>query len=240
MSMNAVFVQVDAEELARIQADPSMAEALFQDGPMIPPAFLQLNETMQARIRTMGPQLVAQTFSHLDPRLRQRLEERLGQSTEALASGQGGEALLKLMQERSARAAGMAKLSGSRQKVSLEKEWHGVHYVLCGGAEPGSSLLSQAVLGGDIIGDDDEGFSGYGPARCFDPQKVAAIAIAINQPALEAEAAGRFDPAAMAKLEIYPGWRQSDAENLLAAVRRLREFYTDAAAGGRAIVTCLV
>lgn len=240
MSMNAVFVQVDAAELARIQADPSMAEALFQDGPMMPPIFTQLNETMQARVRTMGPQMMAKALEQFDPELRKKLKARLGQSAESLASGQGGEALLKLMQERGARAAGMTKLSGPREKLSLEKEWHGVHYLLCGEAEPGSLLLSQAVLGGTVIGDDDEGFSGYGPARFFDPQKVSAIALALNQPALEAEAAGRFDPAKMSKLEIYPGWRSSDAENLIASLHQLRDFYAEAAGNGRAIVTCLV
>jgi hypothetical protein len=43
-----------------------------------------------------------------------------------------------------------------------------LHYVLCGEAEPGADLLSQAVLGGAAFGEDDEGFSGYGPARYFD------------------------------------------------------------------------
>jgi len=240
MSMNAVFVQVDAAELARIQADPSTAEALFQDGPLIPPVFLQLNETMRARVRAMGPQMMAKTLSQLDPGLRQRLEERLGQSTETLASGQGGEALLKMMQERGARAAGTSKLAGPREKLSLDKEWHGVHYLLCGEAEPGTTLLSQAVLGGSVIGDDDEGFSGYGPARFFDPQEVSAISQAMSEPALETEAAGRFDPAKMSRLEIYPGWSQSDAEGVMESLRRLRDFYGNAAGNGRAIVTCLV
>lgn len=240
MSMSGVFVQVDAAELARIQADPSAAEALFQDSPMIPPVFTQLNETMQARVRAMGPQMMARTLSQLDPRIRQRLEERLGQSTEALASGQGGEALLKLTRERGARAAGMTKLSGPREKLSLDKEWHGIHYLLCRETEPGAALLSQAVLGGDVIGEDDEGFSGYGPARFFTPEKVTAIATEMNRPGLEAEVGGRFDAATMSKLEIYPGWRQSDAENLMNALRRLRDFYADAAGKGRAIVTCIV
>lgn len=240
MSMNAVFVQVDSEELAGIRADPAMAEALFHDGPMIPPVFAQLNDAMQERVRAMGPQMMAKVLSQFDAGVRQQLEARLGQSTESLASGQGGEALLKLMQDRGSRAAGMSKLAAQRERLSLDKEWHGVHYILCGEAEPGASLLSQAVMGGIEIGDDDEGFSGYGPARFFDPQKVSAIAKAMSEPAVEAEVAARFDAAKMSKLKIYPGWRQSDAENLMDAFRQLRDFYVDAAGKAHAIVTCLV
>lgn len=240
MSMNAMFVQIDAEELARIKADPSLAEALFQDGPMIPPVFAQLNETMQARVRALGPQKLAAALSQLDPRIRQRLEERLGQSAESFSSGQGGDAILKLMQERGARAAGMNKLAGARVRLSLDKEWHGVHYVLCGEAAPGSVLLSQAVMGGVVLGDDDEGFSGYGPARLFDPENVIEMSHALTRPELEAEAAARFDAEKMSRLGIYPGWQDSDAEGVMDAFRRLRDFYSDAARNGRGIVTCLV
>ena len=36
MSMNATFVQVDTAELSRFQVDPSLVEALFEDGPPSP------------------------------------------------------------------------------------------------------------------------------------------------------------------------------------------------------------
>jgi uncharacterized protein DUF1877 len=240
MSMNATFVQVDATELTQIQTDPSMAETLFQDGPMIPPVFAQLDEKMRERVRTIGPQMLANQLSHLDPGLRQKIEARLGQSTSELAGGKGGDAILKLMQERDARASARSQPSGSREKLSLEKEWHGVHFVLCGQAEPGADLLSQVVMGGVELGEDDEGFSGYGPARFFPPDKVAEIAKALSHPGLETEAAARFDADRMTKLKIYPGWRASDSGAVMDALRRLRIFYLDAASKRRAIVTCLV
>jgi len=240
MSMNAEFVQVAAFDLKRIQADPSQAEALFLDGPMIPLVSTKLNESMQERVRATGPQMLAQALSHFDPQLRKQIEERLGQSMAELASGQGGDALLKLMKERGDRVVSMSKFSNRREKLSLDKEWHGVHYVLCGQAEPGASLLSQAVMGGVDLGDDDEGFSGYGPARFFSPGKVAEIAEALGGSEVEAEAAGRFDAAKMTRLEIYPGWRATDANAVMDAFRRLRSFYADAASKENAIVTCLV
>jgi len=42
------------------------------------------------------------------------------------------------------------------------------------------------------------------------------------------------------KLGLYPGFRSSDLDGLLDALRRLRAFYAEAAANGRAIVTCIV
>jgi hypothetical protein len=242
MSMNATFVQVDAAELSKLQADPSLAEALFQDQSLAASAraFGALTKTMQDRVRTAGPQLMAAALSRLDPALRKQLEESLGRTTAALAAGGGGDALLKLMEERRARSAGLARSAGAHVVLSLDKEWHGLHYVLCGEVEPGAALLSQAVLGGAVLGEDDEGFSGYGPARCFSPAQVAELSQVLSRPELESEAAARFDAARMTQLHIYPGWQPSDVEGVLSAFRRLRDFYADAAGKGRAIVTCLV
>jgi hypothetical protein len=95
------------------------------------------------------------------------------------------------------------------------------------------------VLGGVELGH-DEGFSGYGPPRYFTAAQVAELGQALSRPELESEAAARFDAARMSQLQIYPGWRPSDAEWVMDSVRRLRDFYSDAANKGQAIVTCLV
>jgi hypothetical protein len=44
----------------------------------------------------------------------------------------------------------------------------------------------------------------------------------------------------MSQLGIYPGWRPSDAMEVMDGFRRLRDFYADALEKGRAIITCLV
>jgi hypothetical protein len=44
----------------------------------------------------------------------------------------------------------------------------------------------------------------------------------------------------MDELGIYPGWKTTDADWLMDGLRRLRDFYADAANKGNAIVTCLV
>ncbi|HEY6325496.1 MAG TPA: YfbM family protein [Candidatus Cybelea sp.] len=239
--MNATFVQIDAVELIRFQRDPSLVEALFQGETVIPDVFMKLSKTMEDRVKTAGPQMLAESLARLDPSLRELLAERLGKSPDEWARTLQGDDLLKLMRERRSRLSAQQEVGReARSALSLDKAWHGVHYVLCGEAEPGATLLSQAVLGGTALGEEDEGFSGYGPARYFTSSQIAELAEALSRPGLEAEAAARFDPKRMSDLGIYPGWRDSDADGVLDGFRSLRDFYSKAAADGHAIVTCLV
>lgn len=242
MSMNAVFVQVDPEELARIEANPALAEPLFQAGFASPLArFGELSKQMEERLRTSGPQLLGQALGNLDPRIREQLEQRLGGTAQQFASGQGGDALLKMMQQRRERATEMMQTAKKqRPQLSLDKDWHGVHYLLCGDSEAGDALLSKVVLGGKLLGEDDEGFSGYGPARCFNAQQVAQLSAELSGPDVESAAKARFDAGKMNKLEIYPGFRPQDADSLVDSFRQLRDFYADATKNGKGIVTCLV
>src|SRR5579863_7278044 len=211
MSMNATFVQIDSVDLARFQRDPSLVEPLFQGEAVIPDAFMNLSKIMQDRVKAVGPQMFAESLARLDPRLKERLAERLGKDPGEWARSMSGDDLLKIMEERGSRFSA-ARQDGrkTRPTLDLEKAWHGVHYLLCGEADPGTTLLSQSVLGGTALGDDDEGFSGYGPPRYFTASQVAELANALNDPGLESEAAARFDPQRMSDLEIYPGWRGSD------------------------------
>ena len=222
--MTATFVEIDETELARIQRDPSLAEPLFEPQGAMPDVFLKLSEKMQERVRSV------------DPRILEHLQARLPEGSDLT-----GERLFKLMEERRARfLAARQAPSAARRTLSLDKAWHGVHYLLCGAAEPGDTLLSQAVLGGTPLGDDDEGFSGYGPARYFTPAQVVEIARELERPDLEAQCVARFDAEQMSALEIYPGWRTGDKDALLDAIRRFREFYGRAAGDRHAVVTCIV
>jgi hypothetical protein len=239
MSMNATFVQVDTPELAKFQADPSSVEALFLDDPAGPSGLVALTTAMQDRVGSAAPRMLADALLKLDPVIRKELEERLGRTTSALAAGDGGDEILKMMHQRHARAVGTAAATGKRAVLSLDKNWHGVHYVLCGKAEPGPELVSQAVMGGVELGE-DEGFSGYGPPRYFTASQVTKLSQVLNQPGLESKAAARFDATRMSKLGIYPGRRSSDAEGVMDSLRRLRDFYADTANKGKAIITCLV
>jgi len=240
MSMNAVFVQVEDADIARFEADPDSVETLFADQTMAAAGPLKMSAAMQERVRAIGPQTLAATLSRMPEPLRQQLEASLGRTTAAMASGEGGDDILKLMEKQLARGAHPG--GGKREVLSLEKAWHGVHYLLAGTSEPGPELRSQAVLGGVGLGDDPEGFSGYGPARYFRAARVRELSEELRRPEVEAEAAARFDPAKMSQLRIYPGWSAVDQDKqcLMDALQRLRDFYSSAAAQGRAIITCLV
>jgi len=130
-------------------------------------------------------------------------------------------------------------MQGAHGELSLDKAWHGVHYVLSGTVEPNGSLLGQAVLGGTETGED---FSGNGPARLFTPAHVAELAEALADPQVEQDVTGRFDPQRMRELSIYPfGWDEPGERGwVLHALRDLRGFYAGAAAHGNAVATCLV
>jgi len=240
MSMNAIFVQVEDAEIARFETDPDSVETLFADQTMAAAGLLNMTAAMQERVRTIGPQTIAASLSRLPEPLRQQIEASLGRTTVAMASGEGGDDILKLMEKQLARRAHPG--GGKREVLSLEKAWHGVHYLLAGTSEPGPELRSQAVLGGIELGDDPEGFSGYGPARYFRAARVRELSEELRRPEVHAEAVARFDPAKMSELRIYPGWRAGDQDKqwLFAALQRLCDFYSSAAAQGRAIITCLV
>jgi hypothetical protein len=233
MSMLASFVQVEPDLLERINADPSLVEQLFE--PELPGAGFD-SEKMRALILERGPQLLAGAID-LHPALREQIEERVGTTQEALRGGDGGDAVLALMQGHLGQRPRGA-VHGAHAELSLDKAWHGVHYLLCGSVEPTETPLGQAVLGGTEVGED---FSGYGPARTFDPEQVARMAKALAAPGAEREAADRFDAARMTELQIYPfGWEDDDRDWLLVSFRDLRGFYADAAAQGWAAVACLV
>jgi uncharacterized protein DUF1877 len=247
MSMTAQFVQISADKLAELIDDPEDIEELFSgDAPVVAMRGLSnLSEAQRQRIVEQGSQMLENTLTQLDPRMREALNERLGQlglDPSGLAKRAQGEALLKPMMARAGGsgngAAGQGASSSRGASISIDKSWHGIHYLLCGAAEPTTTLISKAIMGGTDIGED---FSGYGEARYFTVNETAAMSSELNRTTLEAEMTRRYDPAQMTRLGIYPnGWSGPDAQWLLREFRNLRAFYADAAAKGLALVTCLV
>ncbi len=249
MSMIARFVQIQPGLLQDLLEDPSSVESLFEDEPLERSAArLQAAERMRSLLATRGASMLAGGLPGLDPKTREALTQRLeqlGVSMDALKSGKGGEALADLVMSRMGMAgkgagagAGRAAAAGRGAAISLDKAWHGVHYLLCGSAVPDSTALGQAVMGGTEIGDD---FSGYGEARYFAAERVAEIARELGRAALEGEMRTRFVPARMESAGIYPGgWSTEPPDWLFDAYRELRDFYSAASAGGFAVLTCLV
>jgi hypothetical protein len=125
--------------------------------------------------------------------------------------------------------------------LDIDKSWHGLHFLLTGTAWEGHPPLNFIVAGGRQIGDVD---LGYGPARGFSNGELRTLAAALR-PIDEASLRTRFDPKAMAELEIYPDvWDRSPEEDdtlgyLMEHWSLLRAFITKGAADGFAMLVFL-
>ncbi len=117
----------------------------------------------------------------------------------------------------------------------LDKAWHGIHWLLTGSADPTGDLLSDALLGGEEVGDD----LGYGAPRLLGPERVAEVADALA--AVDADLLrSRFEPAAMRAAPVYPDvWDREDESLegwLLGELDGLRGFYRAAATAGESVI----
>jgi hypothetical protein len=133
----------------------------------------------------------------------------------------------------------LASLDGSDAALSLEKSWHGLHYLLTGDAVQGEPPLNFLLDGGATVGDED---IGYGPARILDPALVAEVNAALTGFS-ESEFDARLDPAAMTAAEIYPNiWhepRDALKQEYAGYLRELKEHVHRAAEAGQALMIAL-
>jgi len=118
-------------------------------------------------------------------------------------------------------------------EVSVDKAWHGLHFLLCGDPWRGEPPLSHVVMGGEEVGEDQ----GYGPTRYVVPSEVQEVALALSDIS-ERELEARFDAEAMNRADIYPGnWEEEgDVSWLLDAFRDVRQCYEEAAQKGYAML----
>ena len=120
---------------------------------------------------------------------------------------------------------------------SLDKAWHGVHFLLNGDAWHGTGPRFNAVLGGTDIGED----MGYGPSRYLTSAEVKAVANELNKVTAD-ELKGKLDPKAFKKAEISPFHRACNSEDfdwLLDSVKELTNFFSSAAAQDHAVLISL-
>jgi Domain of unknown function (DUF1877) len=234
MSMMARFVAITPDQLATIRDTPEMVGGMFALDSGLP---FESPSDLIERLRRHAPQLVADALERLPPDVREQLRRRLGLSENGLPNpGVGNAVLSQLAQREAARRRAPPAPGAAGHSVSLDKAWHGLHYLLCGAPDPAPGPLGQAVFGGSEIGEDQ----GYGPARYFSPAQVAEIAGALQAPGLEGELRARFDGPAMTQLGIYPGgWETDDGDWLIEAFRTLRDFYAAARKAEQAVVTLI-
>jgi hypothetical protein len=124
---------------------------------------------------------------------------------------------------------------GSEVRLEMDKEWHGIHFLLNGDRWSTNGPYGQVVLGGREIGPD----MGYGPARLLSAEEVAQIASRLStlSPNVPRQ---RYDPAAMTRLGVYPEIWERDGQDalewLLTGYRQLVDFYVGASAAHKAVV----
>ena len=101
MSMMGRFVQVSPDRLKQIIDDPSGVEELFvsDQAAKAMPKFMGAMKGLEGR----APKMLAASMAAMPPELRDRLAQslkNLGIDPDALARGEGGDDLAKLMTER--------------------------------------------------------------------------------------------------------------------------------------------
>ncbi len=120
--------------------------------------------------------------------------------------------------------------------LSLDKAWHGIHYLLTGDAWGGTFPEAFLVIGGTPIGEEDVG---YGPARSFRAAEVAVIATGLATVDDQAFC-DRCSLERLQAAEIYPTFGEdSEAEvraYLLAYFQQLRAFLQQTAAAQQGLL----
>ena len=105
--------------------------------------------------------------------------------------------------------SGMLAGRDDDHSLSLEKAWHGLHFLLTGDPWGGSGYRAFLLCGGAEQGED----MGYGPARLFAPEEVKVIDEVLRGITAN-ELWSRFDPERMEEAEVYPGIWDEPEEDL--------------------------
>lgn len=130
---------------------------------------------------------------------------------------------------------------GEGETTDLDKAWHGIHYLLTGTAWEGKPPLNLLVGGGREVGKVDVG---YGPARTLTAAETGAVAAALAR-LDDATLRGRFAPAEMMKLEVYPEIWDGDPEEddslgyLMEHLSQLRNSLNAASARGLGLLVTI-
>jgi hypothetical protein len=132
-------------------------------------------------------------------------------------------------------------LQGARtataHSVSLEKAWHGIHYLLTGDVWEGHGPLAFLLAGGEQLGDDEDS-----PIRWFTPDETSEIDRALSGVSDEA-LWSRFDAEEMEQQHVYPGiWDEDEGdlkEEYLTYFRELKQLVAAAAQRGQGLVVTI-
>ncbi len=125
--------------------------------------------------------------------------------------------------------------------VDIDKSWEGILFLLTGqNSENLDHPLSKVLFSGQIIDEDQD--LGYGPGHYLRPDQVKKLYSDIAMLST-ADLQGRYDPAKMDALNIYPtGWMENGddlLDYLLEYFENVKEVYSTASANNEALITFL-
>ncbi len=133
----------------------------------------------------------------------------------------------------------LASLDSTDHVLSLEKSWHGLHFVLTGTAWQGSPPLNILAGGGTAIGSEDLDFV---PARMLDPSGVSELHAALSAFSQE-DFMRNFDPVALSEANVYPTIWDEPPASLIAEynlyLNALKAHVQRAAEAGQALLVFL-
>jgi hypothetical protein len=125
------------------------------------------------------------------------------------------------------------------KSCSLEKAWHGLHYLLTGTAWEAEGPTAFIAAGGREIAGSE---GGYGAARTFTPKETQQIDAALSQIS-DDQLWARFDADTMTAEGVYPViWDEPEEdlkEEYLFYFHNVKQLVTNAAAGGHGLMVML-
>ncbi|MDS3859404.1 YfbM family protein [Thermosynechococcaceae cyanobacterium BACA0444] len=150
---------------------------------------------------------------------------------------QGNPSLLETLIDSATETPETEELSATATvALDIDKDWHGLHYLLTGQAWESPGILGQVILGGQEVGDD----LGYGAARLLTSEQVQVVAQALSHLSTD-EFAAKFNPSQLNEADIYPGnWEEADRPGLAESYENVASYYQDAAAQGQGMLLYLL
>jgi hypothetical protein len=233
MSMIAEFREITCDLLNRLIVDPSLIEAVLMaevNNVEDSPADESNIEAFLRRLPSQQQSMMRQMMSQMEmtPEKLAHMEAQFAPFAKIMIQS-GAKARRKM-------TSGGVSAADLGDQLSLEKAWHGVHFLLCGKVDDAPMPLGQAVLGGTEVGAD----RGYGPARYLKSAQVQDISKALSS--VERNILKqRFDPGVLDAVGVYPdGWDEPDRIDwLLDSFDDLLRFYARVAKRGNAVLLYL-
>lgn len=120
-------------------------------------------------------------------------------------------------------------------ELDLDKAWHGLHYLLCGDPWGGEAPLSEALMGGKPLNEEEQEDI---IVRYLTPEQVREVSDTLE--ATEPQTlANNFDPDDMNDAPVYPAsdWNdEGELDYLMGYYQPMRDHYRAAAEAGEAML----